>query len=642
VIRRWWWLVAAAVLVASASSYYSVSRATRIYQATTTVIVGQSLEKANPTGQDFYISQQLAQTYINMIQRAPILQGAAVALDLEYTPSPGNVSARIVPGTQLVEISVRDSSPERARILADEVARQLILQTPTDTEEDRERRVFVQDQLQALERNIEQVQAEIAEEQARLDAASSARAIQQFQGNIAALQNKLGSYQTSYASLLNTIQGGTNYISVVEPARTPTSPVSPRVMETVALAAAIGLVLALGGAFLTEFLDDTVKSVDDTRRATDLSSLGAIPRIPGEEISDRLYALHHPRSGIAEAFRTLRTNIRFSAVDRPLGTIMITSADSSEGKSLILANLAVVMAQEGRSVILVDADLRRPRQHTLFQLANEQGLSDAVLAQDPHLATYCVRLSPERLTDPFGGDDEDHVQYAAMAGVGELRVLTSGPLPPNPADLLGSERLAAFLKRLSQEADIVLLDCPPVLAVTDAIVLARRVDGVLLLADLGSSRRGRIERAVEQLRQVEAPMLGFVANRASSRRHGYYYYQGYYEAQDRTDGSENGSQRRGSRQRRQKEKKRGALLRESRARRRDRAQRRSRSGLAGPTASSSRHNGKDTESVPLPAAWLVEDDRARPDARTTQQIRLPRRVSRDTPGQPGKGSEATD
>jgi non-specific protein-tyrosine kinase len=508
VVKKWLWLMVVSMLVAVVSSYLAMSRVPRIYQATTTVMVGQSLRKANPTYQDFSISQQLAQTYVNMVWRQPILKGAAEALGLSFVPWKGNVSARTVPGTQLLEISVRDTVPERARALADEIARQLILQTPTETVGDQTRHAFVQAQLRSLEANIQTAEEEIEAEQAELDEANSARAIQQYQNNIAALQQKLSSYQSTYASLLQTEQGGTNYISVVEPATTPTTPISPRVMETVLLAAAIGLMLALGGAFLIEFLDDTVKTPDDVTRATKLPTLGVIAHIGGKEYGEKLTPVHEPRSPVAEAYRALRTNIQFSSVDRPLRTLLVTSPSPAEGKSITLANLAVVMAQSGRSVIVVDTDLRRPAQHKIFGLNNGHGLSSATLE-----SSSCV------------------TGYVQPTGVENLCVLTSGPLPPNPADLLGSERMAAIIEDLESQADLVMFDTPPALAVTDAAVLSTKVDGVLLVNRAGHTRRAVIQRAVEELRRVEANLLGVVLNQLSLRRGGYYFPQYYYYGQ---------------------------------------------------------------------------------------------------------------
>jgi succinoglycan biosynthesis transport protein ExoP len=513
VIKKWWWLMVACVLVASVSSYLGTRQMPRIYQATTTLMVGQSLEKANPDSQDFYIGQQLAQTYATMVERRPVREAAARELGLDYVPE---ASARQVPGTQLLEISVRDTEPERARIVADEIARQLILQTPEASEGNQTRRAFVQEQLTDLEARIEETQAEIDAEQARLKDANSARAIQQYQANITALQQKLSTYQATYAALLPTVQGGVNYLSIVEPAGTPSTPISPDVLNTVLLAAAIGLVLSAGGAFLIEYLDDTIKTPDDVSRATELSTLGGIARIEGHKYPDKLVAVHHPLSPIVEAYRVLRTNLQFSSVDRPVRTLMVTSPAPTEGKSVTLANLAVVMAQSGLRVVVADTDLRRPVQHKIFDLPNSHGVSDAILHPNPGAAEHLLET-----------------------GVDNLWLLPSGHIPPNPSELLGSERMAAVVEELKEYADVVLFDAPPTLVVTDAVILSSKVDGVLMVTDAGSTRRHAAEKAVEELRRVKANLLGVVLNRLSGRRNGYYYYYHYYYYQ-----SEDGERKR--------------------------------------------------------------------------------------------------
>ncbi len=505
VIKKWWWLAVACVLIASVSSYLGTQQMPRIYSATTTLMVGQALQQANPSSQDIWLSQQLAQTYTTMVKRKPILEAAAKALGLAYIPSAGNVSARVVTGSQLLEISVLDTDPERARILADEIAVQLIRQTPTDSPEAQERRDFVQQQLKDLEDKIETTRVEIEDEQKSLDAANSARAIQQYQSNITALQQKLNSYQATYASLLTTVQGGTNYVTVIEPASTPTYPISPNVSQTVMLAAAIGLALALGGAFLIEYLDDTVKTPEEAAQLTGLPSLGAIARIEGKSDDDRLIAVHHPLSPIVEAYRVLRTNIQFSAIDKPIKTLMVTSPAPSEGKSVTLANLAVVMAQSGLKVIAVDTDLRRPVQHHIFNIANDYGLCDGILHANPGV-----------------------MEYVQPTQVENLWLLPSGALPPNPAELLGSKRMGEIIEELKTNADLVIFDTPPTLLVTDAAVLAGRVDGVLLVNDAGATRRAMSKRAADELRRVHAPLLGLVMNRLSTRRGSYYYYQYYH------------------------------------------------------------------------------------------------------------------
>jgi protein-tyrosine kinase len=239
--------------------------------------------------------------------------------------------------------------------------------------------------------------------------------------------------------------------------------------------------------------------------------LGTIARIEGETRPEKLIVPKKPLSTIAEAYRVLRTNIRFSFVDRPMDALMVTSPGPGEGKSVTLANLAAVMAQSGLQVIAVDSDLRRPVLHKIFGVSNTEGLSDAVLNPD---------------TEP--------ADYLQETGIENLRLLPSGPLPPNPAELLGSDRMSAVLAALKAESDLLLFDSPPTLVVTDAAVLAAQIDGgLLLVVDAGRSRRGMVKRAAEELRRVRANLLGVIVNRLSVRGGGQYYYQYYYYYSDR-------------------------------------------------------------------------------------------------------------
>ncbi len=521
IVRRWWWLLLAAVLVAAVSSYIGTTRMPRIYRAAATVMIGQALQKSNPSSMDLWMGEQLAKTYADMVRRHPIRKATADALGLPFVPSPGSISARPVEGTQLLEISVVDTDPERARVIADEIVHQLILQTPTESSGDSERQQFIQQQLQDLESSILETTEEIDAEQTNLDNANSARAIQQHQNNLAALQQKLGSYQSTYSYLLQAVQGGVNYITVIEPAITPTRPISPKVPETVMLAAAIGAVLAAGGAFLIEYMDDTLKTPGEITRAVNLPVLGTITRIYGEGYSEKLIAAQHPRSPITESYRSLRTNIQFSLVDRSAHTLMVTSPNPVEGKSVTLTNLATVMAQSGLSVIAVDADMRRPVMHKAFGLPNEHGLSSAILKSNPGVV--------------------EHIQ---PTGIENLSVVTSGPLPPNPAELLGSESMKEVIKVLAQRADVVLFDSPPVLAVTDAAVLSTLVDGVLMVNDAGNTRRAQSQRAVASLQRVGAKLLGVVLNRMSTGRGGYYYSHYYYQSDDESGGRRDKKRRR--------------------------------------------------------------------------------------------------
>jgi capsular exopolysaccharide synthesis family protein len=205
------------------------------------------------------------------------------------------------------------------------------------------------------------------------------------------------------------------------------------------------------------------------------------------DATNSLITLSNPRSPIAEAYRTLRTNLDFSSLDQPLASMVVTSAGPEEGKSTTLANLAVTTAQAGRRVILVDCDLRRPRLHELFGVGNDQGLTTMVVNE------AAMKQPPLQET-----------------GVTGLQLLTSGPLPPNPAEILGSRRMAEVIELLTGQADVVFFDAPPVIAVTDAAVLASRVDGVLLVISAGSTKREYVRQAQTLLQKVNARVVGTV------------------------------------------------------------------------------------------------------------------------------------
>lgn len=218
-------------------------------------------------------------------------------------------------------------------------------------------------------------------------------------------------------------------------------------------------------------------------------------------MTNTLITISNPRSPIAEAYRALRTNLEFSNLDKSLRTVLVTSASAEEGKSTTLANLAVTIAQSGKRVVLVDADLRRPTQHQIFGLKNNAGLTDMV--RDDAMMT----------TPPL-----------QETNVPNLQLLTSGQLPPNPAEVLGSKRMSEVLTALLQNADMVLLDAPPLLAVTDAAVLSSRVDGVLLVVSAGKTKRESARQARSQLEKINARVIGAVLNNVKPDSNTQTYY----------------------------------------------------------------------------------------------------------------------
>ncbi len=233
--------------------------------------------------------------------------------------------------------------------------------------------------------------------------------------------------------------------------------------------------------------------------------LGTVTEIPGREQDEKLVTAQEPHSPIVEAYRTLRLNLQVCSIDEPIHTLIVTSPNPIEGKSTTVANLGMVVAQSGTSVILVDADLRRSSLHRTFKLPNKQGLTTALLESESTL--------------------DGSLQETGIEG---LRVLTSGPLPPDPAEVLGSEKMRDLIQHLAEEADMVIFDTPPTLPLSDATVLALATDGVLLIADAERTRREEARQSVENLERSGTRVLGAVLNRVSARQTRHYYYYGAY------------------------------------------------------------------------------------------------------------------
>jgi len=299
-------------------------------------------------------------------------------------------------------------------------------------------------------------------------------------------------------------------VTIAEEARVPEKPIPRRTLYTT-LTALVSAILALGAAFLLESLDDTIKSSDDVSRVLGLSTVGTIGRLAkGQE---ELVIVAKPRSPIAETFRMLCANIRFLSMDKPLRVLLVTSPGPREGKSFAAANLAAAMAQTGLRVATVDADLHCPRLHQLFGLdvpTDDNGKS-APWGLTGSLLTGCT---------------DGKLCSTQTEG---LMVLPSGELPPNPVEMMGSQRMRKLLGDLAQQVDIVVIDSPPVLAVSDVVALAPAVDGVLLVVQASRTPRGPAQRAAQSLRQVGANLIGVVLNAVSPDKGGYYDYQRYYQ-----------------------------------------------------------------------------------------------------------------
>jgi polysaccharide biosynthesis transport protein len=500
---KMWWLIVAAVAVASVASFIVVRRSPPNYQSHTVLMIGRALENPNPNSGDLYLSQQLASTYVDILKREQIQNSTMAALGLDWLPV---YTARLVPGTQLMEVAVIDTDPLRGQAVTSELANQLMRLTPANAEGvDRSRQAFINQQLDELEAGIKSTRDEIAKKQSELATMFSARQIADTQAQIAALQSKLSASQASYASLIqNSQRNAVNSITVVEPATLPTRPIGPNKYAMVVVAAVIGFVLAAAGAYLLDYMDDTLKNPADVQGALGLVTLGAVPKMNAP--SGRGTLLTGSPGPIIESYNVLRTNLQFAAVGQRLHSLMVTSSVPGEGKTLTAVNLSIALAQASQRVILVDGDLRRPRIHKLLHLGNTQGVTTALLQ------------------DHF--DLDNLLQTTEFVG---LRVLAAGPVPPNPAQLLGSDHMRELLTTLQDTTDILIVDSPPATAFADAVLLSTMVNGVLLVVEAGRTRRDIARKAIDALKYANAPILGAVLNRMPRTTSDYYYYYHYYE-----------------------------------------------------------------------------------------------------------------
>lgn len=332
--------------------------------------------------------------------------------------------------------------------------------------------------------------------------------------------------QQLYGTLLGELQRAriaesseAGYVTVIDAAMQPFSPVSPNRRRIFLTALIFGSILGLGAAVVLENLDDSVKSPDEVREQFGLSVVGTIPGIKdselpganGTEVARRLATHFDPRSPVAEAYRSLRTNLAFARAHEAMRILVLTSPGPSDGKSTTVANLAITFAQQGQRTLLIDGDLRRAVLDKMFKVPRSPGLTDVLVGRQ--------RLS----------------NVVHKTEIENLSVVGSGPFPPNPSELLGSSAMRDVLRDAQSEYDVVLIDSPPLLAVTDAAVLATMADGAILVIRVGATAKAAVRRAVAQLQTVHGRVVGAVLNDvdlrsgAFSGSYGYYYYYYYGE-----------------------------------------------------------------------------------------------------------------
>ncbi len=524
IFRKWFWLMALGIILSGGTSYAVSKSLTPIYAATVTLQVNQVQNPGTAGYNDLLLSERLTKTYSELIRKRPVIEAAIQQLELNetYETLVSQVSVNSVRDTQLIQVTVKHPQPQRAADIANKIAEVFIAEiAETQGGQVSSAREGLRQQLATVTNQIRNTAGDIE----RLRAGSDPRTSEVRVAEEARLQSTLSQYQLIYSQLVKSEQdlamaearsgGG---VRIADPAVAPLEPTQPKVWLNTLLAGIVGLLVATGVAFLIEYLDDTVKTSEDLEQATSLPTLGTARVFPverdGKGHNPSLIAAN-PRLHFGEAYRTLRTNLQFATLNHKCEAVLVTSAGPGEGKSFTISNLAVVFAQAGKRVLIADSDIRRPTLHKYFNVSNEIGLTNLLLADD------------QSRVNPF-------VQRTGYSG---LRLLASGPLPPNPTELLSSPQMARAVAALKDEADIVLFDSPPVLAVSDAAILSALVDGVILVAGAGQSRVKAIARAKEAISLPGVVVLGTVLNRVKVGGDGYYYYNYHYGQHKAGDGA---------------------------------------------------------------------------------------------------------
>lgn len=514
VSRRKWSLIFVIILTVGAAAFFSY-RQTPMYRSTARVLV----KPLNPNQvlQGYTYNFAISMGTEQQLATSPDVVANAAELAAEAGDTGGDlgsVSASVPSDTQFLDISYSSTDPETAQLWADAYARGYM-------EYRREQALGYYTSAKAgYDAEIQDLQGQIATKQAEWEAAGP--------DEKPGIRAELDLLELSLQDLTRQSSQfpfpvAETAAEMVAPADLPDVPFEPNWSRNIAMALAAGLVLGLAVVFLRERLDDRLRGRDDLEEAAGAPVLAIVPHQSGwkRKSATKLIARDAPRTAGAEAYRTIRTNIGFMGGTNDLRLIALVSPSMGEGKTTTTANLAVSLAHTGKRVIAVSCDLRKPRLHKFFDLSNERGLTSVLMDG----------LSVPEVAQRVGGLES-------------LRVIASGPIPHNPSELLGSDDMEQLLADLRRLADFVLIDTAPMLAVSDALTIAPKMDGVLLIVDADTTMRGAVQATREQLELVGANIVGAVLNDfdpssarstyGSSRYH-YYGKDGYKDAMPAED-----------------------------------------------------------------------------------------------------------
>lgn len=503
-VFKWLWFIFFAALIAGGTAFLISKRLTPIYQASTELLIDQAPDSRISEYTAILTSERLSRTYSQMVVTRNVLEEVIKQLDLDiaYKDLVESVEAEPVTDTQLILLQVENSDPYRAAQITNEIVNVFI-----DYNQDLQRARYAAS-IDNLEAQLQELQQEI---QSTNDKLASLDNSSQHNEERDHLEANLTQSRQAYISLLGNYEEiralaaqSTSEIVQLGAALPPEQPIRPRVLLNTTLATIFGLILATSAVLIREVLDDMVKTPEEISKTHGLPILGLVAKHSAGVTNP--IAITQPLSPIVEAIRTLRTNIQFNGEGNLIATLLVTSESEGTGKTTLVSNLSVVMAQGDRRVILIDADLRRPMIHKILNLPNQRGLCEAITESNVNI--------------------EDLLNQTDVDG---LSVLTSGGNLSNPSELLSSGKMYSLLDKLKNLADIIVIDSPPVLAVTDAMILSKIADATLLVIKPDHTRRLSLKRAIDQLQQVGANIIGVVLNDIQINRLSSYFSSGYYD-----------------------------------------------------------------------------------------------------------------
>ena len=509
-LRRKLWIIILAAILAGVGAFFISKQVTPIYQTTTDLLVIEG-SASQSDYQDVLISERLTRTISDMMLNQDILQEVIdlYALDSDVETLKETIEVGSIHDTQLITVTVEGPDPTLIANIANSMVSVFIdrisnIQTErysSSIESLSTQLKDIENILQGINNQIIDLEENIAIYTPEPDSETDNAKFQQYITEKENLEAQAIQYQQIHADLLTSYeqtrlaetQSSANIIQINE-AVAPIKPIRPILLLNIIIAVAAAIFLTSGIIFILGILDDTINTPDQIEKFLGLPVLGVIFE---HQNSSDVISQSHPLSPVAEAFRSLRTSIQHSKME----TLLITSPSRGAGKSLISSNLAVILAQSGLKTLLVDVDLRRPSVHKYMSLPNEKGL--ATLLLNP-------KLAPKKLLSKTKTEN--------------LMAITSGDLPPNPSELLGSPRMASIVKVFSDNAEAIVFDAPPVLPVADAVVMAEFVDGILLIMQPGVTTISEAKQTVKNLRRVNANIIGVIFNGVKMKGSLYYYY----------------------------------------------------------------------------------------------------------------------